>query len=742
MNLKYSLRIKIFLIAVLVIVSGQIVYSKKNMDHFQAACLETLRGKSVKLGTFLKNDVEYILGLNIPITKLIKLENTLRDILEAFPELQFIEITDPNGYQLYFADHKTIRKVDPQTRMSAKLEACAKQALAEAGVASRDMDVVLPIVHQSTGAHVGNITLRLSPESFLSQSRQILWDMITVILISLLITFEFLGFFVSFSIADPLQQIGQDFRRSIYTRSGLSGSSLYSIGDLGLVAALFNRRIADLLKRMQAVEYARRVLPTFGTRVEKEIDQCLDAIKNLSPIVANRRVEKSDPLQTIGKRLYDVREKMGRLTIALARPLWLVETVDRRTQARKKATVHIPCAHIRPVIFLLVMADGFCTSFFPIYVETLYQPIWGLSKEVVLGLPISAFMLFFALTMPLTGTWSDRSGWFKPLVAGIGLNAVGLLMTALSMNMIQLLVARSVTAVGFGMVYMGSQRFIFDNTSPVSRSLGMAAFLAAFFGGDICGTVMGGMLADRIGYAEVFAVSAVVSSSALLCCWFVFRNDPRMPRGRRPAPTGRNRFLLKDAFGVLRDPEFCATVFLQAIPAKMTLIGFLYYFIPLYLKRLGTLQSDIGRVIMCYGIALVFLGPLFSRFFDKAGLRKYYVVAGGFLTGLSMLSFIHAQGASHAFGLVILLGIAQTMSVSSQTAFISETPIIGVLGAGAGLGLFRLWERLGNISGPILMGFLIAQYGYEQAVVMLGMISVVCSFLYMIFILVYRGHRK
>ena len=269
----------------------------------------------------------------------------------------------------------------------------------------------------------------------------------------------------------------------------------------------------------------------------------------------------------------------------------------------------------------------------------------------------------------------------------------------------------------------------------------MASFLAAFFGGDICGTVMGGMLADRIGYSHVFTVSAVVAFFALLCCWFIFKNDPRMPRTWKKRPDAKNRFMLKDAFHVLKDIEFTATVFLQAIPAKMTLIGFLYYFIPLYLKQLGTLQSDIGRVIMCYGVALVFLGPFFSKYFDKVYLRKYYIAAGGLLTGISMACFNYYPGFASALGLVVILGFAHTISTSSQTTVISETSVIKELGAGAGLGLFRFWERLGNISGPLLMGFLMAKYSYEQAVVILGMISIVCSVLYTVFTIVYQ-HKK
>lgn len=743
MNLKFSLRIKIFLIAVLVVVSGQIIYSKKNVDYFQATYLETLREKSRKLGTFLKKDVEYILNLNIPITKLIKLENTLKDILEAFPELQYVEITDLKGFQLYYADHNSIRRVDPDTLPSAGLDADAQRALFNAGVSSEEVDVVLPVYHLKKQEHVGNITLRLSPDSFIVQSRQILWDMITVILTSLLITFEFLSFFVSFSIADPLERIGQEFKRSIYKRKYMSGSSLYFISDLEIVIKLFNRKMGMLLKQMHPVNYVRLVFPDAARIIEHQLTTRLEQIRAF-PEKSTESVRSTyeSAIKSLGGHIIEIQSKMNGFSSALMNPLWLVEYVDRRKKNRKKPTIHIPYAHIRPMIFLFVMADGFCASFFPIYVETVYQPIFGLSKEVVLGLPISAFMLFFALTMPLTGYWSDRVGWFRPLIAGIALNVIGLLMTALSANMIHLLVARAVTAVGFGMVYMGCQRFIFDNTSTVNRSVGMAAFLAAFFGGDICGTVMGGMLADRIGYSHVFSVSAVVAFFALLCCWFVFRNDPRMPDFKNIRPDSKGRFLLKDAFKVLKDPEFAAIVFLQAIPAKMTLIGFLYYFIPLYLKRLGTLQSDIGRVIMCYGIALVFLGPLFSKYIDKVKLRRYYVAAGGLLTGISLAFFAWFPGFDYAFALVILLGLAHTMATSSQTTVITETSVIKELGAGAGLGLFRFWERMGNISGPILMGFLMAKYSYEKAVVVLGIISIACSLLYLVFILLHRSGRQ
>jgi hypothetical protein len=72
------------------------------------------------LGSFLKSDVEFVLNLNIPLTKLIKLKNTLKEILVATPELEFIEITDLKGYVLYYADHQSMGRVEPGTRRPKK----------------------------------------------------------------------------------------------------------------------------------------------------------------------------------------------------------------------------------------------------------------------------------------------------------------------------------------------------------------------------------------------------------------------------------------------------------------------------------------------------------------------------------------------------------------------------------------------------------------------------------------------
>ena len=280
------------------------------------------------------------------------------------------------------------------------------------------------------------------------------------------------------------------------------------------------------------------------------------------------------------------------------------------------------------------------------------------------------------------------------------------------------------------MVYMSSQRFVIDSTTVYNRNMGMASFLAAFFSGDICGTVIGGMLADRIGYRNVFFVSGVISLVALSVCIFVLRRGSKTMKTPDDEIARAGAFPVRRLFTVMKDGDFFSIVFLQAIPAKLILIGFLFYFVPLYLRNIGTLQSNIGRIIMCYGLSLIFLGPLFSRFFDKKGLRRIYIAIGGMLSGIAMLLFHFYSGFYALLAIIVVLGLAHTFSVSSQASVISETRIVKKLGAGTGMGIFRFWERAGNVMGPLLMGMLITRLGYEKAVVVLGWVSIVSTLLY------------
>ncbi len=745
MKVDMSLRIKVFLVAALFIVLGQAVYSRSNVETFQRSYVDSLRDKSAKVGTILKSEVEYILSLKIPLTKLVKMENMLKEVLETIPELEFIEITDNQDNVLYFADHQNIGRFEPGARQSLTGQAEGLTRISGLGLSPELTDASLPLSCCGDPSPVGSIKMRLSADLIVSRSREILFDMITAILTSLLFTFEFLTFFAAYSISNPIMGVLHDMRRAVTTSSLLPQQNFLFLRELSQVSLRFNQLWESTLQtvaRLTPVKEEAQALPENSSAVLEKQAQTVRRLLAGCPAGAQSSVSASlnslleqflSGIIALQQRLNGYFSQRASLEVLSTAPQGLALEEEERSVPESA----IPYAYIRPVIFLFLIADGFSVSFLPLYINTLYQPLLGLSREVVISLPISFYMLFFALSMPLCGSWADATGWWKPLIVGTVLNAVGMLLTAVATDILQLTVFRCLTAVGFGMVFMSCQQFVMDNTLTGSRTAGMSSFLAAFFGGDLCGTVIGGMLADRIGYRAVFLVGGFIVLISLACAVVLFRKLLPAPREKTSIP-----FPLKNLFRVLGDLEFFSVVFLQGIPAKIALIGFLYYFVPLYLKGLGTLQSNIGRVLMCYGVTLVFLNPVFSKLLKKTAWQKHFIALGGLLTGLSMISFHFFSGFEPILLLVITLGIAHTFSVPSQAAYIAETKIVKELGTGTGMGLYRFWERVGNISGPLFLGFLMAWVGYEQAVAALGILTVACTVLYLLIMAVYRVQPK
>ncbi|WP_045213900.1 MFS transporter [Desulfonatronovibrio magnus] len=725
-----SLKVNAFLVAVAVIILGQAAYSYFNINAFQSSHVSTIREKAQSAGQNLKNDLEYVLDIGISLERIARLEDNLENILSDLPEVEFMEITDTMGYTLFFADHDQALDIEPGTRQSDFVHKPYLSELSRKGLTPQDTDISLPLKAQ--GEVQGHINIHISGSVIHSQSRQIMWDMLTVMFTSLLLTFEFLTFFVIYYISHPLSVLRRDISRSYPRLMPVDRDRYASLGEISVLADYYN----SIVKK-QAERFAsglRGFLPDlsqgFSAPPRQQTEKISGLLQNLEGPESSRPAASPDALQKIRVCLQKVNTYWSDLAISLEGG----SRLHAPAAGRDEASGPIPYSLIRPLIFLFIMADGFSLSFFPMYVDSLYEPVLGLSREMIIGLPIAAFMFTMAVSMPLAGAMTDSRGWFIPLIIGLLLNAAGHFLTAMAQDILWLIVFRCLAAVGLGVVFMCCQRFVIDNTSLKARSMGMAGFLAAFFSGDICGTVIGAMLAERIGYANVFYVSAIFTCLALIFAVLVFRGDFRPAKPESLGGFGLP-FKASQLFQVFRDREFAAVLWLQAIPAKLVLVGFLFFFVPLYLNSIDALQSNIGRVIMCYGICLVFAGPLISHLFPQIYLRKYFILLGGLITAGAMLSFALFSGFIPILVMVIMLGIAHSFSVSSQASVISETDIVKKLGPGAGMGIYRFWERAGNVAGPLVMGFLIARVGYESSVVLFGILTLVSSILYLGFLI-------
>lgn len=368
---------------------------------------------------------------------------------------------------------------------------------------------------------------------------------------------------------------------------------------------------------------------------------------------------------------------------------------------------------IRWPFFLLIFSESLSLSFFPLYVGQLEIPDWGLAKEFVVGLPISIFMFIWAVSLPSGGVWSDTVGRRRAFLFGALLTAVGLVLTSFAYSLFDLLLWRSVTAVGYSVVFITVQGFVTDHTDASNRSKGMATFVATFFAGSLSGAAIGGILADHISMDLIFKLSAVLSLAAAL---FVARFI--VAGGGQPRP--------KLSFATIRevctDRAFLMVTLFSAIPSKVALTGFLYFSAPIFLNNLEVSKSTTGRVIMLYGLVIICLSPFIAHYADRLKSRLPLVIIGGVLGAFAIAELAVAPTLSGMLVSIALLGLAHAISVPSQLTFITETnqELCQRLGLTQVVGIFRLMERLGNILGPVIAGLFIALFDIPQAFIWLS----------------------
>jgi MFS family permease len=385
---------------------------------------------------------------------------------------------------------------------------------------------------------------------------------------------------------------------------------------------------------------------------------------------------------------------------------------------------------IRAPLFAFILAEELTRSYLPNYVNQLLVEIPGLSPQVVIGLPIMLFMLIVALGQPYLGSWSERVGRRRAMLIGASIATVGFAATAFSINLYDLLLWRSLCAVGYAMVFVAAQGYVLDRTGQHNRAQGFALFIGAIMVATVCGPSIGGILADNIGYRLSFLVSAVVAVVSLVAIARLPGQEVRSRTSGRPSRGPR----LREVVALVTNRRFMTLTGLAAMPAKIILTGVCFYLVPLYIVSIGNTSAMAGRMLMVYAVMMVLIVPLSANLSDTSLRRERYVWTGLVISGLSGMLLLLSDSFLVLFGVVFLLGLGQALSIAAQSALVAEhcQEEIRIYGNDAVYGVYRLLERLGNALGPLLASLLVVFWGYKGAFVGVSGLVLFCGLAFML----------
>lgn len=664
-------------LSVMVLLVGQIAVAWFALNGFEKELEPQLYQKANAVGHSIVERFTYATAeLQIAPEDLVGVDPYFEDILAHNPDIAYLAYESSDGELLF------VRGFSPNmmNTLISELPDNPYGAVNFEKQIEGFVDGVFPVwAYDGTTSriHVG-----VRSEHIRNQLAEILLELLIVIAISWLVTFELLSFFMGTHVLEPLAQI-----RNIIS-NGAAGVftnrlTARSRDEVGMLTLSLNRMLNSLQNRYNDFLYEVRDLK--AAQIDDRISEKISTV--------HRKITSQYRLSS-GKQL--------RLTSA---------------------------SQIRVPLFLFIFSEELSRSFLPLFV-TRYAPAdMMISQDLLVGLPITLFMLAATIATPIGGGLVDRIGVQRVFVAGIVIALMGFIGNFLTQTYYDLVAYRILTGIGYGLVFIASEGWVTSNAREHNRAQSTGVFVSAVFAGIVCGPSIGGIIADRIGFEATFLISAVLAIASGTIVYQIFRQStlPKRPAYRRLTLSR------SDWMKLMRDWRFVAVSLLAAAPGKAMVAGFIVYLVPLYLNELGHSPSSIGRIMMLYGLVTICLVYVTAKHADQSGRYLSIIATGGLIAGLGCVASIADTalgGESNAIIVAILaLGVGHALTLTSQNSIIQQVAerYREDIGKASVTSAYRLVERIGMIVGPLVAVGLVAMYGFRGAVIAFGCILIVLT---------------
>lgn len=351
--------------------------------------------------------------------------------------------------------------------------------------------------------------------------------------------------------------------------------------------------------------------------------------------------------------------------------------------------------------FIVMAGMSLVIPFLPLYIESLgIHQIASLERWT--GWVFSAQFVTSFLFQPLWGTLADKHGRKVMLLrAGFGMG----IMTA-CMGLVhtpwELLLLRLVNGVFTGFVSMAVSLLASVTPDEESgRALGILQ--TGNVAGSLIGPLIGGVLAESVGYRGVFFLTGgLLFMASVIVMLFVHENH--VPKDVKKGRIGRANWRLLRPLLPVFIASFTTQLGMMSIEPIVTV----------YAKTLwhGPHISFIaGLVVAITGIANLIGSPLLGRLGDRVGQRRILIIA----LCMAAVAFLPQALAGGIAVLLVgrfLLGLFIGGMIPSLNVLVKKIAPIEIQATAFGYNSSSLF--LGNLIGPLLGSSVAASYGIRS----------------------------
>ena len=348
---------------------------------------------------------------------------------------------------------------------------------------------------------------------------------------------------------------------------------------------------------------------------------------------------------------------------------------------------------------LVMFSNSIMNPLLPLFARDL-----GASGAYI-GFVVASYSISRIILEIPSGFISMRFGYYLPLSSGLGLIALGTILSALSTMPIHLVLARMLIGLGSALFFTVALGFIVKLFSADRRGRMLGLFKSIQFIAAIIGSMASGYVISTIGFKTSFLIAGalVVVAFLLLVIPSTIRNHPR-------EEFPEESFSISSIGTVLRNRDIlilCSATFAMFVMSG----GVESTIFPIYAdEMLGFSFPQIGLITGLRSLGFVFSVISMGTISDRVGRRPVMMLG---LTLSAVLVLLLNFAGSFLAVAVIFFGIGASVGafwiVAPIVAAESLTPAL----RGIGIGTYKTFFDLGSIVGPIIFSALSASSGFS-----------------------------
>ncbi|MDG2523014.1 MFS transporter [Caulobacter segnis] len=349
---------------------------------------------------------------------------------------------------------------------------------------------------------------------------------------------------------------------------------------------------------------------------------------------------------------------------------------------------------------------------------------WGIER-VALGVVLSMELIGMAVGSVLLGGLSDRLGRRPVILACLLVMASGMLLAALSGDVLMLAITRLYTGLGIGGMLAATSAMVAEYSNDRRRDLNVMLNIAGYSAGAIIGGLIASTLLAATGdWRAVFLLGAGMTAALIPFAWFwlpesiefliarrpsnalvrVNRTLARLkiePATELPAPSGP---VQKASFTALFSPAYRRVTILLTLAYFAQILSF--YYLQKWTAKLvvdmGFDAATAARVLVCVSVGGLLGAVILGLIAQRAPLKP--IVIGSMLIAFASIT-VFGMGHSEIGVLAVIVAIA---GFFTNGGVVGMYPIMArtfpaALRAG-GTGFVIGVGRGGSAVGPILAG--------------------------------------